>query len=132
MNFLADKPILGHITTFGGHPVVAAAALAGIEELLAGKYIEEVAAKEMMFREGLKHPAIKHISGKGLMLAMELDSFENTLLVVQSAMKLGLISDWFLFASNRVRIAPPLTIRPDEILLACTILKQALDEVYKR
>jgi acetylornithine/N-succinyldiaminopimelate aminotransferase len=132
MNYLADKPILGHITTFGGHPVVAAAALAGIEELLAGKYIEEVAAKEMMFREGLKHPAIKQISGKGLMLAMELDSFENTLLVVQSAMKLGLISDWFLFASNRVRIAPPLTIRPDEILLACTILKQALDEVYKR
>lgn len=130
MGYLADKPILGHITTFGGHPVVAAAALAGIEELLAGKFIEEVAAKELLFKENLKHSAIQQISGKGLMLAMELDSFENTLLVVQKAMKLGLISDWFLFASNRVRIAPPLTITPDEILMACAILRQALDEVY--
>ena len=130
MAYLADKPILGHITTFGGHPVVAAAALAGIEELLAGNFIEEVAAKELLFRENLKHPAIQQISGKGLMLAMELDSFENTLLVVQKAMKLGLISDWFLFASNRVRIAPPLTITPDEILMACTMLRQALEEVY--
>jgi acetylornithine/succinyldiaminopimelate/putrescine aminotransferase len=130
MDLLADKPILGHITTFGGHPVIAAAALAGINELLEGGYMETVAEKEMRFRKGLQHAAIKQIWGKGLMLAMELDSFENTLLVVQSALGLGLISDWFLFASNRVRIAPPLTITLEEIDMACGILCKALDEVY--
>ncbi|MDZ4668639.1 MAG: aspartate aminotransferase family protein [bacterium] len=130
MDLLADKPILGHITTFGGHPVVAAAALAGIKVLLDGNFMDEVVLKEARFRANLQHNAIVSISGKGLMLALELDSFENTLMVVQSCLRRGLISDWFLFASNRLRMAPPLTITIEEIDLACEIIKAALDEVY--
>ncbi len=127
---LADNPILGHITTFGGHPVVAAAAHAGIMELLQGNWMELVEAKEALFRSLLVHPAIKEISGKGLMLAIALDSFENNLAVIKSCIEAGVISDWFLFANNRIRIAPPLTITEEEIKHACFIIVRALNQVY--
>ncbi len=130
MMLFADNPILGHITTFGGHPVVAAAANAGIKELVRTELIKLVGQKEQLFRELLRHKAIKGISGKGLMLAIELDTFENNLLVIQKCLSRGLITDWFLFANNRVRIAAPLTIYEGEIREACEIITQALDEVY--
>lgn len=130
MRSLSFQPILGHITTFGGNAVVAAAALAGIEELERLDLVRKVPAKEQLFRSLLTHKAIQKIDGLGLMLALELDNFDNTLKVIGHCMEMGLISDWFLFASNRVRIAPPLTISEEEIKEACSILNHALSLVY--
>lgn len=127
---LADNPILGHITTFGGHPVVAAAAHAGIKELRSSNWMASVSEKEALFRELLVHPAIKEVSGKGLMLAIALDTFENNLEVIKLCIAAGVISDWFLFANNRIRISPPLTITMDEIRHACFIIIRALNQVY--
>lgn len=122
MMTLAENPILGHITTFGGHPVIAAAAHAGIQELLSHNWIEEVSKKEALFRELLVHPAIKSIEGKGLMLSLEFDSFEFTKKLINACITDGLITDWFLFATNRLRIAPPLIITESQIHDACSIL----------
>jgi acetylornithine/N-succinyldiaminopimelate aminotransferase len=119
---LAEQPMLGHITTFGGHPVVCAAALAGLEELLSHNWIAEVADKELLFRHLLKHPAIREISGKGLMLAPELESFELNKKLIDSCISDGLIADWFLFATHKLRIAPPLIITREEIAQACDII----------
>ncbi len=130
MSSFSHHPILGHITTFGGHPVICAAALAGIEELLRLDLIREVAKKEMLFRDNLRHQAIQKIDGMGLMLAVQLDTFENTVKVIQYAIEHGLISDWFLFATNKIRISPPLTITEDEIKLASKILLMAIEKVY--
>jgi acetylornithine/succinyldiaminopimelate/putrescine aminotransferase len=130
MNTLADEPILGHITTFGGHPVIAAAALAGINELERMNLMSSIPEKENLFRRNLIHPAIEKISGKGLMLAVQLDSFENNLKVIQYCMEAGLITDWFLFANNKIRIAPPLTITNEEILHACSIIVESINKVY--
>ncbi len=130
MNTLADEPILGHITTFGGHPVIAAAALAGINELERMNLVSSIPEKENLFRRNLIHPAIEKISGKGLMLAVQLDSFENNLKVIQYCMEAGLITDWFLFANNKIRIAPPLTITNEEILHACSIIVESINKVY--
>jgi acetylornithine/succinyldiaminopimelate/putrescine aminotransferase len=130
MNLFADNPILGHITTFGGHPVIAASALAGISELLTGRWIDLVFEKEELFRKKLVHPAIKNISGKGLMLSVELDTFENNLKVIQLCIENGVISDWFLFANNRIRIAPPLTITNEEIEFACGVILQSISKVF--
>jgi acetylornithine/succinyldiaminopimelate/putrescine aminotransferase len=130
MVLFADQPILGHITTFGGHPVIAAAAHAGIQFLVASNLLNEVAEKEALFREKLVHPKIKGISGKGLMLAVELDNFDNNLKAIQACLADGLITDWFLFANNRIRIAPPLTITKDEIEHACFIITKSLTQVY--
>jgi len=130
MNLLADAPILGHITTFGGHPVVAAAALAGIEELFRLKVLEQVQKKEQLFRKLLIHPAIRRITGTGLMLAVELDSFDNNLKVIQACMEQGLLTDWFLFANHKIRIAPPLTITFEEIEFASNVIVAQLNAVY--
>jgi acetylornithine/succinyldiaminopimelate/putrescine aminotransferase len=130
MNLLADAPILGHITTFGGHPVVAAAALAGIEELFRLNVLEHVQKKEQLFRKLLIHPAIQRITGTGLMLAVELDSFDNNLKVIQACMEQGLLTDWFLFANNKIRIAPPLTITFEEIEFASNVIVAQLNAVY--
>jgi acetylornithine/N-succinyldiaminopimelate aminotransferase len=130
MMLFADQPLLGHISTFGGHPVVASAALAGIHVLEKNEWLNKVEAKELLFRRLLVHPAIKSISGRGLMLAVELDSFENNLKVIQECLKEGLITDWFLFANTKIRIAPPLTISEAEIGLACNIILSALNVVY--
>lgn len=132
MNTLADEPILGHITTFGGHPVIAAAALAGINELERMKLMNSIPEKENLFRRNLIHPAIEKISGKGLMLAVQLDSFENNLKVIQYCMEAGLITDWFLFANNKIRIAPPLTITNEEIVHACSIIVESINKVYDK
>jgi len=123
---LADNPVLGHITTFGGHPVSCAAGLAGLNALLAQELIHAVAEKEQLFHSLLVHPAIKAVRSKGLLLAIELESPEHVIAALQKALNKGLFSDWFLFAPECIRIAPPLTITIEEIRTACAVLQECL------
>jgi len=121
-----ENPVLGHITTFGGHPVSCAAGMAGMQALLEEKLIDTVSSKEKLFRELLVHPAIKAVRSKGLLMAVEVADMNKVLTTLEKAMKKGLFSDWFLFASNCIRIAPPLTITEEEIRKACEILLSCL------
>ena len=127
MKSLSVDPILGHITTFGGHPVNCAAALACLKTILDEKLVEGVKAKETMFRSKLKHPLIKDFRSAGLLMAMELDSFDRVQRVIEYCLNNGLIVDWFLFNTESVRIAPPLIITKKEIETACSIILKALD-----
>ena len=123
MQSLSENPVLGHITTFGGHPVCCAAGLAGMQLLLEEKLIDEVEKKAQLFRKSLAHPRIKSIRSCGLLIAVEFSSFEENKTIIDACMANGVFSDWFLFAPNCMRIAPPLTISSDEISEACkTIL----------
>jgi acetylornithine/succinyldiaminopimelate/putrescine aminotransferase len=127
MNSLTNNPILGHITTFGGHPVSCAASLATLNVLLEEKLIETVASKEKLFRELLNHPNIKSIHGKGLLLAIAFDSYEQNKIIIDKCIEKGLIVDWFLFNAHSLRIAPPLTITEDEIRFACSVILACTD-----
>ncbi len=129
MAALKDNPILGHITTFGGHPVCCAAGLAAVEVLLNEKLTEQVAEKEALFRQLLVHPAIRQVRGKGLMLAAEFESFELNKKIIDTCIENGIITDWFLHCSNAMRIAPPLIISPSEIEKACEAIIQAINTV---
>ena len=126
MEALTENPILGHITTFGGHPVCCAAGLAALEVLLGGNLVKGVAAKEQLFRNLLVHPAIKQIRGKGLMLAIELESFDLNKKIIDRCIEHGIITDWFLHCSNAMRIAPPLIITTGEIEKACEVIMEAI------
>lgn len=126
MQTLTHDPVLGHITTFGGHPLSCAAALAGMQVLLETDYIARVPEKEQLFRKLLVHPAIREVRSAGLLLAMELDSFELVGKVIQYCLQQGLIVDWFLFNNRSIRLAPPLIIGEAQIRSACDILLQAL------
>lgn len=128
MSSLSTNPVLGHITTFGGHPVCCAAGLATLNVLLESKFIEQVEAHEKLFRECLKHPKIKSIKGKGLLLAVEFESYEQNKNIIDKCIEKGLIVDWFLFCANSMRIAPPLTISEDEIIFACKIILESISE----
>lgn len=121
MSVLSHDPVLGHITTFGGHPVSCAAALATLETLLSEQWIARVKEKEQLFRSLLQHPSIREVRSAGLLIAVELDSFETVLRVCEACLQRGLIVDWFLFNPNCLRIAPPLTITEDEIRWAAKI-----------
>jgi acetylornithine/succinyldiaminopimelate/putrescine aminotransferase len=127
MSQLSYNPILGHITTFGGHPVVCAAGEAAFDVLLSEISMDDVLKKGELFKKGLKHPMVKNIHGTGLMLAVELDSFELVQNCIQKMLERGLFSDWFLYAPNCLRLAPPLTITEEEIQWAC----EAIVEVFK-
>ncbi|EHQ28471.1 aspartate aminotransferase family protein [Mucilaginibacter paludis] len=127
MSSFRENPILGHITTFGGHPVCCAAGLAGLQVLLQENLIEKVAQKEQLIRQLLVHPAIREIRGKGLIMAIELQSFEFNKQVIDRCIENGIITDWFLHCSNSMRIAPPLIITEDEIRIACAVILEALD-----
>jgi acetylornithine/succinyldiaminopimelate/putrescine aminotransferase len=129
MHVFTDNPILGHITTFGGHAVVAAAALAGLIEIENLDLINKIPDKEIFIRENLIHPKIKEIRGKGLMLAAQLDNFEQTLKLCQLCMADGLIIDWFLYANSSIRIVPPLTISKNELSIGIEIILKNLDLV---
>jgi len=131
MAALKEKPILGHITTFGGHPVCCAAGLAALEVLLEEELIAAVARKSDLFRELLVHPGIKEVRGKGLMLAIELESFEFNKKVIDRCIQNGVITDWFLHCSNSMRIAPPLIITEEQIRFACHVILDAIDETAK-
>lgn len=123
---LTDNPVLGHITTFGGHPVSCAAGMAAMRVLLEECIVNEVAAKEQLFKEILVHPAIKSINSVGLLMAVELENSEKVLSTLSKCLEKGLFSDWFLFAPHCIRIAPPLNISKEEIVTAADILKACL------
>ncbi len=127
MAALKENPILGHITTFGGHPVCCAAGLAALEVLLNENITEQVDAKSALFFQLLVHPAIKEIRGKGLMLAIELEDFEFNKKVIDRCIENGVVVDWFLHCSNAMRIAPPLIITEDEIRKACSVILEAIE-----
>jgi acetylornithine/succinyldiaminopimelate/putrescine aminotransferase len=123
MNLLTFEPKLGHITTFGGHPINCTAALATLEHLLATDIMQEVAEKEQLFREHLQHPKIAEIRGKGLMLAIEFNNEKLAQKVVEQSLENGLILFYFLFTKTAIRITPPLTISNKEIIEGCNIIK---------
>jgi acetylornithine/succinyldiaminopimelate/putrescine aminotransferase len=128
MGVFKNNPLLGHITTFGGHPVSAAASLATIQILQDEKLIGQVESKAQRFKNLLIHPKIKAIRNKGLMMAVEFDSFEVLKPIIDRAIELGVITDWFLFCDDSMRIAPPLTISEDEINAACAVILRAIDD----
>ena len=119
---------MGHITTFGGHPVVAAAALATLKELTTTTLIKQTLEKEKHFRSLLVHPLIKEIRGKGLMLAILVENAEIANFLVLEGMKKGLILFWLLFETRAVRITPPLTISNEEIEKGCNTILELLNE----
>jgi acetylornithine/N-succinyldiaminopimelate aminotransferase len=130
MNSLIYSPVLGHITTFGGHPVSCAAAIANLEVIIEEKLIEQVAEKESLIIRLLgKHSLVKQIRSKGMLIALELPDFETNKRVIDIAISKGVIVDWFLFNSQSMRIAPPLTITLEEIEKACNIILESMDEM---
>jgi acetylornithine/N-succinyldiaminopimelate aminotransferase len=131
MDVLKENPILGHITTFGGHPVCCVAGLAALEVLLNDGLTTQVAEKEQLMKSLLVHPAIKEIRGMGLMLAIELKDFELNKKIIDRCIENGVITDWFLHCSNAMRIAPPLIITADEIRIACSVIIEAIEYYTK-
>jgi acetylornithine/succinyldiaminopimelate/putrescine aminotransferase len=129
MDLLSHDPKLGHITTFGGHPVIAAACLATLEEILEKDYAYQSLVKEKLFRELLVHPLIEEIRGKGLMLAAMTKNPEITNKVIFKCQDKGLILFWLLFEGCAIRITPPLTISEDEIREGCAIIIEAMNEI---
>ena len=129
MQCLKSNPILGHITTFGGHPVSCAAALATLNVLIENSCIEEVESKELQFRQLLVHPFIKEIRGVGLLLAVELGDAALVQQLIKGCFSRGVIVDWFLFCDTAFRIAPPLIITKEQIAMACKAIIESLDEI---
>lgn len=128
MSVFKTNPVLGHITTFGGHPVSCAAGLANLEVLLREDLIKDVPEKEKQFRDQLQHPSIKEIRGKGLFLAVELGSAERVQKLISLAREEGIVTDWFIFHDTAFRIAPPLIISPAQIKDVCSRLQQLLEK----
>ncbi|MCJ8496908.1 aspartate aminotransferase family protein [Chryseobacterium salipaludis] len=129
METLSHTPKLGHITTFGGNPLIAAASLATLKEVLHSNLMAETAAKEQIYREMLVHPAIKNVNGKGLMLAVNLGTPEFTLEVARRCMEKRLIVFWQLYRNEYLRLSPPLTISEAEIREGCQIILEVLQEM---
>ncbi len=132
MSTLKDHPKLGHITTFGGHPVIAAAALATVKEITESKLMPQALEKEQLVRQHLTHPLIEEIRGKGLMLAAILPSADLVNEVILKCQDEGLILFWLLFEPKAIRITPPLTISKDEIIKGCQIITRVLDTISKK
>lgn len=128
MSMFKTDPVLGHITTFGGHPVSCAASLASLKILTEGKILDDIPKKEKLIRSLLKHPGIRTIRGTGLFLAMELSNHDQVKRVISTALSKGLIVDWFLFRNDSIRIAPPLIISLDQITEAIGILLESIEE----
>ena len=129
MGLLEDNPKLGHITTFGGNPLIAAACLATLREIRDTKLLKEIPNKEALFRSELNHPKIKSINGKGLMLAPMLENEELANQVVLKCLEKGLLLFWLLWEKKAIRISPPLTISEKEIIKGCAVIRSVLDEV---
>ncbi len=126
MNVFTENPVLGHITTFGGHPVCCAAGKAAMKVLSENKIIDSVKAKEELFRSLLVHKKIRSTRYFGLWMAIEFDSFEMNKKIIDTCIRSGLMTDWFLFAPNCLRISPPLVISEQEIESACKKILSAL------
>jgi len=129
MDSFTNNPVLGHITTFGGHPVSAAAALANLKVLLNENIIEEVNKKGEYLVSILKHKKIKSIRGTGLFYSVQLESAEQVQKFINIAVREGMITDWFIFLDNRFRIAPPLIITKEEVDTVVEIIKKVLDKL---
>ena len=142
MGVFKNNPVLGHITTFGGHPVSCAASLATLQVIQgqtrtgmpdhgvpagAEKLYEQAETKGQLFKQLLVHPAIRDVRGKGLMLAVEFESFAVLKPIIDRAIAKGVITDWFLFCDNSMRIAPPLIITDDQIRKACAVILDAIE-----
>ncbi len=128
MDAFTENPVLGHITTFGGHPVCCAAGMAGMKALLEEGWIETVKAKEQLFLSSLKHKKIKVVRSFGLWMAVEFDSFETCKKVIDTCIENGVLTDWFLFAPNCLRISPPLIISEEQVKIASSIILQACND----
>ncbi len=129
MDVIKDNPMLGHITTFGGHPVSCAAALASLNVIVDEGLPTKVDEKAAIFRRELQHPAIREIRGLGLMMCLQLDRFEQVEQVSRYAAVHGVIIDWFLHCETALRIAPPLTISEEAIKEACAVIRRGLDSL---
>ena len=129
MNVFTHDPVLGHITTFGGHPVCCAAGDAAFHSLLKSTLIAEVRSKEALFRKLLVHKKVKELRSSGLMLAIEFDSFETNKKIIDRCIEKGVLTDWFLFSPQSMRLAPPLIISEEQIKMACNAILEAIDEV---
>lgn len=129
MGVLKENPILGHITTFGGHPVSSVAGLASLNAIIDENLVAGVTEKGDLFRSLLVHPLIKEIRGIGLMMSLQLDTFEQVEKVSRLCAADGVVIDWFLHCENALRIAPPLIIKEEEIRLACKAILKALDNL---
>lgn len=132
MDLLSDNPKLGHITTFGGHPVIASACLATLQEITETNLMPEALEKENLFRSLLVHPLIEEIRGKGLMLAAMTKSADVTNEVILQCQDKGLILFWLLFEGCAIRITPPLTISNEEIREGCAIMLEVMDSILNK
>ena len=130
MDSFTLNPVLGHITTFGGHPVCCAGGLAALEFLIEEKLMDQIQKKELLFRELLKHPAIKSFRSAGLLMAIEFDTWDTNKKIIDLCISKGVFTDWFLFASHCMRLAPPLIIEEDEIRKACAIILECCDALH--
>lgn len=128
MSVFKNNPILGHITTFGGHPVSCAASLATLNVIFEENLLEKVKAKAQIFRELLVHEQIKEVRNQGLMMAVEFENFETLKPIIDRAIVRGIITDWFLFCDNSMRIAPPLIITEEEIRKACSVILSVISK----
>ena len=131
MEMFQENPILGHITTFGGHPVIASAALANLKETLNSGIMKKMNEKENLIRKLLNHELIDEIRGKGLMLALIMKNKIIANQLVTKSLESGLILFWLLFESKAVRITPPLTVSNKEIKLGCKTIIKTLDKIKK-
>ena len=129
MDAFTENPVLGHITTFGGHPVCCAAGMSAMKVLMEEKIIDSVNAKEELFRSLLVHKKIRLVRSFGLWMSIESDSFEMNKKIIDVCIGLGVLTDWFLFASQGLRISPPLIISEEQIKKACKIILQACDNL---
>ncbi|WP_323259155.1 aspartate aminotransferase family protein [Arcicella lustrica] len=126
MGVFKNNPILGHITTFGGHPVSAAASLATLKIILEENLLAEVKAKAELFKSLLIHDKIKEVRNQGLMMAVEFEDFDTLKPIIDRAIEKGVVTDWFLFCDNSMRIAPPLIITEEEIRKACEVILESV------
>jgi acetylornithine/succinyldiaminopimelate/putrescine aminotransferase len=129
MKLLTDNPVLGHITTFGGHPVCCAAGLAAFNVLTEENRIAEVERKGQLFEKLLVHPKINSVQRKGLMMALTFESFEMNKMIIDKCIEQGVLTDWFLFAPQCMRIAPPLIITEAQIETACAVIVKAINDL---
>ena len=129
MKLLTDNPVLGHITTFGGHPVCCAAGLAAFNVLTEENLIAEVERKGQLFEKLLVHPKINSVQRKGLMMALTFESFEMNKMIIDKCIEQGVLTDWFLFAPQCMRIAPPLIITEAQIETACAVIVKAINDL---
>ncbi len=132
MSTLTHDPVLGHITTFGGHPVSCAAGKAAMEVLLKGNFINEVKRKEKILKENLVHPNIISHRSSGLWMSLQFASDELNRAIIHQCILNGLITDWFLFAADRMRIAPPLIITDEELKQVCDTILKSIDEATRK